>query len=351
MSNLQSGKLCQTMLTRLFKINPNEIDTQLIFEAADILKKGGLLAFPTETVYGLGANALDEKASKKIYAAKGRPSDNPLIAHISNMEMLEMVTKGDLSLAEILAKEFWPGPLTMILNKSEIVPYGTTGGLDTVAVRMPDRKVAKLIIENAGIPIAAPSANISGRPSATCVEHVIEDFDGRIDGIVDDGPARIGLESTIIDLTSDTPVLLRRGFIRAFEIEKVLGTPIEDTFGSKEPDKPKAPGMKYRHYAPKSTLYIVRNENKIKELVNSEQGKTIGVICCEENKGKYEKCNIYPIGKKSKGAEIAKNLFAALRRLDDDNIQVAFCEDFSNIDHGEAIMERLYRASGGKIIL
>ena len=230
-----------------------------IEKAGEILKKGGLVAFPTETVYGLGANALDEKAAAKIYAAKGRPSDNPLIVHIARMEDLPAVASEIPEKAKMLAEHFWPGPLTMIFKKTEKVPYGTTGGLDTVAVRMPVHPVALQVIAAGGGFIAAPSANTSGKPSPTTAAHVAADMDGRIDMVLDGGAAGIGLESTIVDMSEETPVILRPGYINQAMLEQVIGEVRMDQALIQENSKvrPKAPGMKYKHYAPKADLKIV----------------------------------------------------------------------------------------------
>lgn len=337
--------------TKIFRIDEEHPDETLIEEAASIIKNGGLLAFPTETVYGLGGDARDPKASKKIYAAKGRPSDNPLIVHISNMEMLKKTVDMVPEEAVVLAEAFWPGPLTLILKKSDYIPKETTGGLDTVAVRMPSRISARLIIEKCGIPLAAPSANISGRPSPTKAEHVIEDFDGRIEGIVDDGPSPIGLESTILDLTVNPPAILRKGFIEKKDIEKVLGCSVTEG-GGETADRPKAPGMKYRHYAPKGELTIIETKDsvlKINDLIRSEENKKIAVISTEENKDKYP-CKVYSAGSRKNGREIMANLYGILRMLDSDGIEVAFSESFKDVDHGSAIMERLIKAAGHKVI-
>ena len=233
-----------------------------LLEAAEILKNGGLVAFPTETVYGLGANALNEEAAKKIYAAKGRPSDNPLIAHISCMEELPAIVKEIPEAGRKLAEKYWPGPLTMIFPKKDIVPYGTTGGLDTVAVRMPVDPVANCLIHLAGVPIAAPSANTSGRPSPTKAEHVIEDMDGKIEMIIDGGAVGIGVESTIVDVSGEIPTLLRPGAITIEMLRETLGQVDIDPviLGPVSGDiKPKAPGMKYRHYAPKADMTRTRS--------------------------------------------------------------------------------------------
>lgn len=337
--------------TKIFKINEKNPEEGLIEEAADIIKKGGLLAFPTETVYGLGGDARDPQVSKKIYSAKGRPSDNPLIVHISNMEMLEKIVDEVPKEALVLAKAFWPGPLTFILKKSDYIPKETTGGLDTVAVRMPSRLSARLIIDKCGIPVAAPSANISGRPSPTKAEHVIEDFDGRIDGIVDDGPSPIGLESTILDLTVNPPAILRKGYIEKQDIDRVLGVSVVEG-GGETVEKPKAPGMKYRHYAPKAELTIIETKDsvgKISELLENVKNKNVAVVTTEENKDKYP-CRTYIAGSRKNGREIMSAIYGILRDLDSDGIEVAFSEGFSDVDHGSAIMERLIKAAGHRII-
>ena len=255
------------MKTIIRKVDKHNIDMQIMQEAGEILKKGGLVAFPTETVYGLGANALDEEAAKKTYAAKGRPSDNPLIVHIATLEDLEKVAKNISKDVEALANRFWPGPLTMIFEKTDIVPYGTTGGLDTVAVRMPSDPIARELILAGGGFVSAPSANTSGRPSPTTAEHVSEDLSGKIDMIIDGGSVDIGLESTILDMTVNPPMILRPGAITAEMFEEVIDhvTIDETILGIETKKAPKAPGMKYRHYAPKAKLTIV--EGNIREEV------------------------------------------------------------------------------------
>lgn len=245
-----------------------------IARAGEILKSGGLVAFPTETVYGLGANALDEAAAAQIYAAKGRPSDNPLIVHIADIEALEGIVEKVPEDARRLAEAFWPGPLTMVFRKNPRVPYGTTGGLDTVAVRMPAHEIARELIRQGGGYIAAPSANTSGRPSPTTAAHVAEDLRGRIDMIIDGGSVEIGLESTIVDLSGGTPVILRPGYINQDMLDRVIG-PVEMDRGliaENSGIRPKAPGMKYRHYAPKAQLVIIEGKSaavvdKINELI------------------------------------------------------------------------------------
>lgn len=251
-----------------------------IARAGEILRNGGLVAFPTETVYGLGANALDEKAAAKIYAAKGRPSDNPLIVHIAETEALEEIVAQVPEAARQLARAFWPGPLTMIFRKNDRVPYGTTGGLDTVAVRMPDHEIAREMIRAGGGYIAAPSANTSGRPSPTTAAHVADDLWGRIDMIIDGGSVGIGLESTIVDLSGETPVILRPGYINQEMLQSVIGT-VEMDKGLIAADssvRPKAPGMKYKHYAPKAELVIIEGKagtvvDKINKLIAEGEKK------------------------------------------------------------------------------
>ena len=265
-----------------------------LLEAAEILRNGGLVAFPTETVYGLGANALNEEAAKKIYAAKGRPSDNPLIAHISCMEELPAIVKEIPEAGRKLAEKYWPGPLTMIFPKKDIVPYGTTGGLDTVAVRMPSDPVANCLIHLAGVPVAAPSANTSGRPSPTKAEHVIEDMDGKIEMVIDGGAVGIGVESTIVDVSGEIPTLLRPGAITIEMLRETLGQVDIDPviLGPVSGDiKPKAPGMKYRHYAPKADMTLVEGDmDKVVAYINEQtkkaeaEGKKVGIICNEESR-------------------------------------------------------------------
>ena len=305
------------METIIKKIDKNDKNTDIIGEAGRILKEGGLVAFPTETVYGLGADALNEDAAKKIYAAKGRPSDNPLIVHITNMKALEKIVTEIPEKAEKIAEKYWPGPLTMIFNKSAIVPYGTTGGLDTVAVRMPVHEIAREVIDAGGGYIAAPSANTSGRPSPTNAEHVAEDLTGRIDMIVDGGPVQIGVESTILDVTVEPPMILRPGAITKEMMEEVIGEVAVDKTLIKPDSKivPKAPGMKYRHYAPKADLTIIEGPmEKVVEEINrlakekADAGYKVGIIGTEETVGKYVTGDVKCIGPRSDENTIAANL-------------------------------------------
>ena len=273
--------------TELVKIDREQMSHHIMKRAGEILQNGGLVAFPTETVYGLGADALNEEAAQKIYAAKGRPSDNPLIVHIADMEALGRIAESIPKEAKTLAEAFWPGPLTMIFRKKECVPSGTTGGLSTVAVRMPSDEIARELIRQGGGYIAAPSANVSGRPSPTTAQHVYEDMKGRIPMILDGGPVRIGLESTIVDLTEEHPVILRPGYITLSMIRSITGEAEVDRglIADNSTVRPKAPGMKYRHYAPRAELWIVegpmeRVVSYINEKCSAFPGT--GIICTEE---------------------------------------------------------------------
>ena len=330
------------------------IDQEIITEAGGILKDGGLVAFPTETVYGLGGNALDEQAAEKIYAAKGRPSDNPLIVHIAEFEALNKIAAEIPEEAKMLADAFWPGPLTMIFQKTDLVPMGTTGGLNTVAVRMPDHPVALALIRAAGGYIAAPSANTSGRPSPTCAAHVQEDLDGRIEMILDGGPVGIGLESTIVDLSEGVPTILRPGYINQQMLEEVIGkTEIDRAILSDDSGiKPKAPGMKYRHYAPKASLTIVEGEQekvtaKINELLKEGEaaGEKIGVIASTETAADYLGGIVRTIGSRSDELSISRHLFGILRDFDTLQVDRIYSESFETPQMGQAIMNRLMKAA------
>lgn len=330
-------------------------------EAAQCLKRGGLVAFPTETVYGLGGNALEEEAAKKIYTAKGRPSDNPLIIHIAEVSALKELASEIPEVAIRLAERFWPGPLTMILPKSEKVPLGTTGGLDTVAIRMPDHPVALQLIRTSGLYLAAPSANTSGRPSPTLAEHVAEDLSGRIDMILDGGMVRVGLESTIVDLTEEIPVILRPGCITKEMLEQVVGqVKIDPAILSAQGmsnAKPKAPGMKYKHYAPKAELTIFKGKtasvvnwikNKTEEM--EKEGLTVGILATEETKSDYTKGIVRVIGSRREEGSIARGLFASLREFDHLQVDVILAESFEEDAMGEAIMNRMNKAAGYSIV-
>lgn len=345
------------------KIDKERIDDGLLKEAARLIQEGGLVAFPTETVYGLGANALDREAAKKIYAAKGRPSDNPLIVHIGNEEELIPLVKVIPEAGRKLMKAYWPGPLTMIFPKSSLVPDETTGGLDTVAVRMPLDPIARRLIELSGVPIAAPSANTSGRPSPTMAEHVYEDMDGKIDMLIDGGAVGIGVESTIVDVSGQVPVLLRPGAVTMEMLQAVVGKVETDqaVLGPVSSGiKPKAPGMKYRHYAPKAQLILVEksseSEESVEEAINrladekQRQGYKVGIICTDESLHKYPKGIVKSLGFRSKEETIAHNLFAVLREFDGLNIDYIYSECFPKLHLGQAIMNRLSKAAGYHVI-
>ncbi len=343
------------MKTILGKLNGIEADRELLQQAAQIIKRGGLVAFPTETVYGLGADGFNEEAAKKIYAAKGRPSDNPLILHIAEENQLKQIVKKIPEKAKKLMESFWPGPLTIILEKKENVPYTTTGGLDTVAIRMPNHLGALSFLKAVQTPIAAPSANTSGRPSPTKAEHVLEDMKGKIDMILDGGEVGIGIESTIIDMTS-VPMILRPGFITQEMLEEKIGDVFLDPAlqnGLQEKERPKAPGMKYRHYAPKADLTIVEGElSRVIDQINRltaqkvSEGKKVGIIATEETKKFYKHGIIKVIGTRKKEETIAKHLYSILREFDEDKIDVIFSEAFSEKAFGQAIMNRLIKAAG-----
>lgn len=330
-------------------------------QAAHLIREGELVAFPTETVYGLGANGLDADASKKIYAAKERPSDNPLILHIVNIEDLYPLVKEVPKEAMDLAKRFWPGPLTMILEKSERVPLSTTGGLSTVAIRMPDDLIAQVLIRESQTAIAAPSANRSGRPSPTKAKYVYEDMQGKIPLILDGGAVGIGLESTIIDLTVKPARVLRPGAITATMLSEVLGEVVSSEQSHiSESEAPKAPGMKYRHYAPKASLFVVETEDVVKRIVElvKEQADArvrVGVIATAEHEEVYrkafqEKVLVKVIGERKDERSIAKNLFAILREFDGSDVGIIYSESFKGDGMRTAIMNRLLKAAGHQVI-
>ncbi len=336
-----------------------EVTEERLREAGAILQAGGLVAFPTETVYGLGGDALNPDSSRKIYAAKGRPSDNPLIVHIANMEALEPIVTEVTEEARKVAEAFWPGPLTMILPKSDRIPFETTGGLNTVAVRMPSHEIARKLIEYGGGYVAAPSANTSGKPSPTVAKYVIEDMNGKIDMIIDGGEVGIGLESTIIDLTVSPPQILRPGYITEDMLAEVLGSVDTDKtiLSNDSGQAPKAPGMKYRHYAPKGELIIVDGEpQKVVKYINEQtrdgqaKGCKVGIIGCEESLTAYEADVVKNIGSREDEDAIAKNLYRILREFDEEEVDMIYSESFETIGMGQAIMNRLLKAAGHKVV-
>ena len=351
-----------TKIVRL--LNEENMDDRSLREAGEILRSGGLVAFPTETVYGLGGDALNPDSSRKIYAAKGRPSDNPLIVHIYRTKDLYQVASMVPESAIRLAEAFWPGPLTMILPKSDLVPKETTGGLDTVAVRLPSHLAARKMIEYAGGFVAAPSANLSGRPSPTMAKYVVEDMNGRVDMILDGGEVGIGLESTIIDLTVDPPQILRPGFITGEMLSEVLGKVENDItlFSADSGQAPRAPGMKYRHYAPKGNLVIVQGERKkVVDFVNErlreaeKKGIKTGVIAASDTSNLYEGDVVKTIGDRRDEEVIARRLYGILREFDDENVQEMYSESFGDGSGaggglGQAIMNRLLKAAGHQVV-
>ena len=351
------------METILRILKGTEEDTPIYEEAASVIRQGGLVAFPTETVYGLGGNGLDPEASAKIYEAKGRPSDNPLILHVADFSQIPPLVRGIPETARRLTEAFWPGPLTVILEKSDIVPKETTGGLSTVALRMPDHPVAQAFLRAAGCPVAAPSANLSGRPSPTNASDVLEDLNGRIPLILDGGESRIGLESTIVDLTGAVPMLLRPGFYGLPQLRSVLGTVAVDpaVFGSlSEKEHPRAPGMKYRHYAPKVPLTIVEGEDeeraaRIRALAETgrKEGRKTAVLAARETLPLYSSADdllLIPLGSREHPEEIARHLFAVLRSLDRLDLDCVYSETFEDGPLGAAVMNRLRKAAGFHII-
>lgn len=349
------------MKTKIQEINPEHFREEELERACRTLQEGGLVAFPTETVYGLGGDALRPEAAAKIYAAKGRPSDNPLIVHIADWEDLQELAREIPSEAEKLAQSFWPGPLTMIFLKKPQVPSSTTGGLDTVAVRMPSHPVAQALIRQSGVAIAAPSANTSGRPSPTKAVHVAEDLAGRIDMILDGGTVGIGIESTIVDMSGARPTILRPGYITREMLETVIGPVEEDpaitAAGGKKNIVAKAPGMKYRHYAPKGQMTIVQGERSsvvdaINDMVREKKslGCRVAVIATRETKEQYQCEFVRSIGSRETPGSIAAGLYDILREMDHIGAEFIYAESFENDSLGEAIMNRMMKAAAYHVI-
>ena len=331
-----------------------EKDKNAIAEAAAILRRGGLLGIPTETVYGLGADALNETAVLHIFEAKGRPQDNPLILHVPGADWLERYCRDIPPEAYALAERFWPGPLTMILPRRDNVPLRTTGGLDTVGVRCPDHPMTLAIIRESGIPVAAPSGNTSGRPSPTTAQHMLEDMDGKIDGIVDGGPCSVGVESTIIDLTVTPPRLLRPGGLPLEALEEVLGeVAVDKAVRQKLSDgeQAKAPGMKYRHYAPKAPVTVFTGDPaKSAQYIKDHLPETAGVICFSEFTGLFPGHIIHDLGPVGDKAEQARRVFDALREFDHESVAEIYaqCPDAAGL--GLAIGNRLKKAAGFHVV-
>ena len=322
--------------------------------AAGILREGGLVGIPTETVYGLGANGLDPDAVNRIFEAKGRPQDNPLILHITGPQWLPRYCRDIPPMAYVLARKFWPGPLTMILKRRDIVPDVTTAGLDTVGMRCPDHPVTLAIIREAGIPIAAPSANTSGRPSCTTAQDVLEDMDGKIEGVVDGGPCTVGVESTILDLTCEPPRLLRPGGLPVEEIERLIG-PIEVDKAVVAPlqegEKPKAPGMKYRHYAPVAPVTVITGSPAASaQEIKKRAGETSGIICFDEFAHLFPKNEVHTLGPSNDKLAQAQRVFDALRTFDDSSVTEIYAQCPDNRGLGLAVGNRLKKAAGFHVI-
>ncbi len=344
------------MNTKLVKVDIENPDMNILGEAAEILRNGGLVAFPTETVYGLGANGLDEHACKKIYEAKGRPSDNPLILTIGDISGLYPIVSRVTPNAEKIINAFWPGPITLVLPKAECVPMAVTGGLDTVAVRYPSNKIAQELIKAAGIPVAAPSANSSGKPSPTRASHVEFDLNGKIDMIIDGGAADWGLESTILDVSEDKPVLLRPGAVTQEMIEEVVGNIDVDPAVFSKPSGdivPKAPGMKYKHYSPSARVILVTGpgENVINTInekaeEDADNGLKVGIMATEQTKDSYNCGSVLVVGDRNRPETIGANLFKILRKFDFIGVDVVYSEVFDEDGEGAAIMNRLNKAAG-----
>ena len=353
------------MKTDFIKVDKSDLYTpegkEKLKRAADLLREGEVVAFPTETVYGLGANGMDAEASVKIYEAKGRPSDNPLILHIAEFNQLESIAKDISEDAWKIMRAFWPGPMTIVLHKKDEVPMKTTGGLNTVAVRMPSHPVARELILQAGVPVAAPSANRSGRPSPTEAIHVMEDMNGRIPMILDGGRVGIGIESTIIDMTEEKPVILRPGFITPEMVEEVvsgvtidpaiLGGPISEGL------KPKAPGMMYRHYAPIGDMWLVEGEMenvvaKINEMTREQQqrGYKVAVIGTDENIDYYKADIVRSMGSRKDPAAIGANLYGTLREMDQLGVQIIYGESYGEEEFFGAIRNRILKAAGYQVL-
>lgn len=342
---MQQKKMCE-------KIQEN------IYEAANVINQGGLVLFPTETVYGIGASGLNALAVKKIYQAKGRNSDNPLILHISNMDMLDMVAKDITDEEYTLMKTFWPGPFTIILNKKDIVPDIVTGGLNTVAIRMPSNNIANKLIQIANVPIAAPSANISGKPSGTSIADIYEELKDKIDYVIDGGKCEVGLESTVVRVQQGSVRILRPGKITKEQIEKVIDSVIldEHIMGNvKDNETVMSPGMKYKHYAPNASCTLVYSDNNLKmiEKINDIASKydNVSVICCKENSKQYNTTNVIQYGSKESLEEISSNVFSVLRKVDKYKSDIVLIEGVTTKGIGLAIMNRLIRACSHRYIV
>ncbi|URZ07962.1 L-threonylcarbamoyladenylate synthase [Clostridium felsineum] len=349
------------MYTKIVNLNKDDIEAdKALKEAGELIQKGKLVVFPTETVYGLGANAEDGKAVTKIFEAKGRPQDNPLIIHVADFEDVDKYAKNISESAKRLMQEFWPGPMTLILEKKSIISDVTSAGLTSVGVRMPSSRIARKLIRYSGVPIAAPSANISGRPSPTDIQRCIEDLNGKVDYIIGGENCEFGLESTIIDCTVNPVCILRPGAITLEMVRKVENNAYIDPAIMKKSTtefKPKAPGMKYKHYAPKADVKIISGDlkktiEKINEIVQNyiDDNKKVGIMATDETKDKYKNASVISLGSRNDIYTIGKNLFETLREFDDQKVDVILSEAFSEEGFGVAIMNRLNKSAGFDII-
>lgn len=351
------------MKTEIIKIDAENINLDDLKLAANTIKNGGLVAFPTETVYGLGANVFDELAVKGIFTAKGRPADNPLIVHISDYTMLDLVTDctgEQRNLLDLLGKIFWPGPLTIIVSRSSNIPKSVSCGLDTVGIRFPQHPIARALIEACGVPIAAPSANTSGKPSPTQAKHVIEDLNNKVEVIIDGGKCSVGVESTVIDITVKPAVILRPGAITKELLEPILHEVEEHSWLIECEDKEivRSPGMKYKHYSPKAKITIFQGDMekvvlRIKQEVfdSISSGLTVGILATDQTICYYDNNkNILSLGNRYQQDSLAVNLFSSLREFDELKVDVVFAEAVSYYGIGEAIMNRMYRAAGCRLI-
>lgn len=348
------------MKTRVLKVDPREPEPEAVREAAEVIRRGGLVAFPTETVYGLGANALDPEAVAGVFRAKGRPADNPLIVHVAGRETVDQLVTGVPAPARALMDRFWPGPLTLALPRLPSVPDIVTAGLPSVGLRMPSHPVALALITAAGVPIAAPSANLSGRPSPTRIQDVLDDLDGRVDVILDGGETGLGVESTFLDLSADPPVLCRPGGVTPNDICAVIG-PIQidpAVYVNMDPHElPRSPGQKYTHYAPRATVIVVDGPlDTVQAKINSltyefmEEGRRVGVLATAESRGRYQAPVVLEVGSRRNLPMIASALFSTLRAFDRHGVEVVLAEALPEDGIGLAVMNRLRRAAGGRVI-
>lgn len=327
-------------------------------QAAQVLRRGGLVAFPTETVYGLGADGTDPEAVARIYRAKGRPSDNPLIVHIADPADLQPLVTEIPPLAKLLMERFWPGPLTLVLPRSPLIPDATAGGLPTVGVRMPNHPVARELIRLAGVPVAAPSANISGKPSPTDALHVLEDLKDRVEIILDGGETGVGLESTVLDLTTQPPTLLRPGGVTIDQLEEVCGRiAVDPAVNGQAVERPRAPGMKYAHYAPRAALYLVEGDpseaySEMRSLIAKleAEGHRVGVMHTSEARGQFQADVALEVGSRANLREVATTLFSTLRAFDRHEVDVVVAEGVPLDGIGLAVMNRLRKAAAGRIL-